>query len=228
MTENEKKLLKINNKRKIKEANGMNTEEEELEMISIVLEDSFNKCTKEEIEDWHQEIKKTITEFSQKYNIVLSEALEFKVQQLWTIYKKELEILKNGFNNYKNGKMNFNDFQKHARVFCYILDELCFSFKDLAAKIAKREKYDDDIIPEYDYEELTFDKLVLEHDFYDCQNYDDYILSVVDSLELLSFIEKFVEDALNDKTKEKCTTISNVFMIVGTHVEGLYACKFDN
>lgn len=231
MTENEKKLLKINNKKNIKEMNGINAEKEDLEMMSIVLEDALNECTEENMKEYHRDRKRAVLKISQKYNVVLSEVLEFKVQQLWNMFEDEVLNLKKKFLELE--KQNFQDrinieiFQKSAKEFSYLLDELGLTFRSISTKKAEKEKYDG-IIPEYTYEDLDANKLFLAHAFYYCQDLNEYIISVKESFELLDYIQKYIVDIVSDKTKEKCTTGANICMIVTVEIEGMYVCKLSN
>lgn len=226
MTENEKKLLKTNNKRKIKEVNNMNTDKEQLEMIEAVLNLAKETVTEEEMDDYRKEKNETILKYAKKNNVILSDVPEFKVRQLWNIFNTEIFILKEDFYNLKKNALKLKQFQHYAKDISYIIDELCYSFDDLANKKSEKENYHD-VISEYNYEELTTEKLFLKHRFFDCKNYDSYLISVEESFELFSFIKKYIEDAINDMTKEKCTTASNIFMIVSVETEGLYVCHFE-
>lgn len=230
MTENEKKLLKSNNKRKIKKANNMDTDKEELEMIEAVLNSAKENTTEKEMNKYNQKREETVLKYSEKNNIAMSDVPEFKIQQLWNILNKEIPILKKDFNilekqNFKN-KANFENFRHYAEDISYIIDELGLTFRMLATKKAKKENYND-IIPEHVYNDLDINNLFLEHSFYDCDNLKDYIISAKESFELLSYIEKYIKDIISDKTKEKCTTGANILMTISVEIEGLYVCHFE-
>lgn len=228
MTEKEKMLLKINNKKNIKEMNHLDVEKEEFDMIKTSLGISGERVSEKKTEEFENKKTKTAQAYFSKYDIVLSEVLEFKIRQIWEIIKKEIAILETEFCTL--GKTEFDNihefkkFQNHGEDVSYLLILLGDYFRELAIQKAVKDNYNDMIL-EYDYSNLDVNDLFLNHPFFKGKDLKDYIVSTTESVKLLLFIEYFIEDIVKDLSKEKCTTGADMLMVVVVEIEGLYRYK---
>lgn len=221
MIESEEKLLKVNNKRKIKESNGMNTFKEDLEISNLYLDIIGKKeLSDEEILALQDDKEKANYIIENRYHCILSDVPIFKARQYWDILKKQKKIICVCFSDFLS--MEENEEKKKAisilfneiNILTSIMDFLCSVFWEMAEDSG-----------EYMYEELSFDEFIPKKKYNDVENKDDYIDMVNDIFEIFDKCVYYIEDALKSNDKTKYCSAGNFLLNICWDYENIYAFK---